>query len=485
MPCRQFFGPATAIALAAITGVATAKPAQQPTLVSVGDEAKIRFSAQLPWRSVGQGREIRIGQQVRCNEGCELSWGSRARATLGPGATVRVLSPRFVRFDADHVVRCPSLAVLAGEVRVAAPSDLPTVVETKSSKLLAVRTGSTDLIADGSRLVVAPVDASVSLRQGREWKPLSGAPLFELGADGQVRAEQRLSSPAWRLGQAHRPLALAADEPSAEVSLAWREVADAAAYKIEIARDHRFGQMVTREQLRDRSTHRVTLPEGRYFARVSAADADGLWSAPTTVMPLQVVRVALPDGGEISGAGDLVLPPATSLRLLGHDVLDVAIHERGFSRARRELHFFPERAQRLRVRLRGQPDTESSFMVYERALRADVQVSPANPTWPDDSVDVRVRLVDPSGRTDPQSVKPRLKVVMGGRDLPVHFRFDGKAWVTSISGQPIGRPELMRLEVDDGAGQVLGERFVEVVARSASGKLARPSPRRVRNAARR
>jgi hypothetical protein len=150
--------------------------------------------------------------------------------------------------------------------------------------------------------------------------------------------------------------------------------------------------------------------------------------------------------------------------MLDPDGLEVAMQTRSFSRARRDLNFSASRSATLRVRLTGRPDTASELRLEKRALRAAVQLTPVLPVWPDDSVAAKVRLVDPSGRTNPASIKPRIRVTVGNRAVPTSWSLDGGVWRAKIHGQTLPGPQVLRIEVDDENGVRLGENFVELVA---------------------
>jgi hypothetical protein len=441
----------------------------------------MRFG-QREWRAATEGRELAPGETIRCPHGCELSWGTEMRAVLERDAVVAVEAARFVRFTSSMALRCPVIALVAGAVTVEVAGEVPLIAQTSANDTAAIVGGRADIRRSGDGVAIAPAGASVSLRRGARWEALEGAALYHLAASG-VTGRERIAPPVWQVGSlSHRPLALATALPRADVSLAWTRVAHASAYHVEIARDEAFNDVVKRHVV-DASADQLTLSveEGAYHARSYSADGDGFWSTPSAALQIRVMRVALPTGGDVLGDGSIVLPKATTLRMLDHRGIDVALHDGGFFRASREITVGPAAAQRLRFRLTGDPASESTFIVRRRALRAEISFAPNNPTWPNDALKVRVKLNDPTGRVDTTTVKPRFTLRIGGRVVPAHFRFDGSHWVADVVGREIGSPQLLRLDVGDGAGDSLGRAYLEVVAAPRE-PVAKPAARRLERA---
>src|SRR5690606_37222888 len=129
-------------------------------------------------------------------------------------------------------------------------------------------------------------------------------------------------------------------------------------------------------------------------------------SAPSATTPLRVLRVALPDGCLVPEPGTVVLPAGTALRLLSVEGLEMSLGGLGFVPAAREIALHEGRVA-LRLRVKGEPATESAFTLEPRALKAAISMAPFAPIWPTDTVEIRVELRDPSGHHDLDRVAPR------------------------------------------------------------------------------
>jgi hypothetical protein len=75
--------------------------------------------------------------------------------------------------------------------------------------------------------------------------------------------------------------------------LTWNRVVGAAAYQVQIARDHAFTQIVVQSDLlpADQTPHYappVSLFNGDYFWRVQARSAAGVWGAWSAVTPFAI-----------------------------------------------------------------------------------------------------------------------------------------------------------------------------------------------------
>ncbi len=112
---------------------------------------------------------------------------------------------------------------------------------------------------------------------------------------------------------------------------AWRPVAGAAAYVVEVCRDPRCDRLVIRAaDLRAPAWHPEALPTGDFYWRVTAVSHSGLDGYPSRAVPSAilsgvldlgppVVVAALVGTGHVEDDGALVLGRGARIRLEGHD----------------------------------------------------------------------------------------------------------------------------------------------------------------------
>ena len=120
-----------------------------------------------------------------------------------------------------------------------------------------------------------------------------------------------------------------------------------------------------------------------------------------------------------------------------------------------------EPSHQLRLRLVGDPSSESRIELVRRAVRADIEIGPKWARWPIHPVDITVTMRDPAGQVDVAQVTPRLRVLLGLTELPVSWSHNGPVWSTRLAPRNVG-PTVVRVVAEDEFGNALGRHFLEV-----------------------
>jgi hypothetical protein len=89
-------------------------------------------------------------------------------------------------------------------------------------------------------------------------------------------------------------------------------------------------------------------------------------------------------------------------------------------------------------------------------------VGPKYATWPMDPVDLRIDLKDDHGNPLNPSIKPTMHVTIGIEPMPVEWVNEGTSFRAQIPAQTGRGPWVVRLEVLDQHGVIIGRDFVEV-----------------------
>jgi len=325
-------------------------------------------------------------------------------------------------------------------------------------------------------MIAASRRGAVRVCSGRSWADLGEAQAVTLRAGAApAAARPMLVAPAWSTilppGASVGPIAVA-DAARARVGAAWAPVTGAARYEVTVARDPACAEIVGRIDLpaEARWFSSAPLPVGTYYAQVRAIDADGLVGDTATPRRLRVVAVELPRGAVIAPGRRLVAPEGSHPRLSDPAGLEVAIDRGGFSRAGAELPSAGAPAT-VRLRMHGDPSSETRFALESRALHADVRMSPRLPRWPVDPIDITVEISDPTGLFDPAAFAPHLTVLVGIDEARVTWREDppsaggARIFRTRLAPRRVHGPTVVRVVVDDEAGGLLGRSFVEVASR--------------------
>lgn len=468
-----------AAVVASLTEGARAEPpSSAAVVVSSGAVVEVRTHKRHPWRPLGTGR-IGAGALVRCPTGCALQLASGPRLRLGAAAEVALVGPMFVRLGGadDAAERCEHVLVEQGAVDVERSGDAraPLLLENaRTGGLVAVGVGRTRFVAREDRTLVGVLDGSARVRgRDRLWSTLGPKTATTLRAGSSPTAPRPLVvAPGWLVtGQdaPAGPVALVDGAAPAPVGATWTAVPGAAAYRLDVARDRELTDAVADVRVGAGATRAATepLPPGRYFAAVVALDADGLESERSAVLPLRVVSAELPGGARLEGR-TVVVPDGRRVRLVDPGGLEVAVDRGGFVRAVPEIGA----GRALRIRLEGERASETPFAVEQRALRAEVELTPRLPRWPADPIDVAVDIADPSGRTPLADLEPRITVLVGITEVAARWEEDARGageghrvFRARLAPRKTAGPTVVRVLVADGDGAPIGRGFVEVDAR--------------------
>jgi hypothetical protein len=309
-------------------------------------------------------------------------------------------------------------------------------------------------------MVVVP-SGDAALKRGHAWTTLTPGRAYRV-LRNQVSERLAVAAPTWSAdGPDQRPIALAVSGPIGVVQAGWQPVVGAVSYTVEIASDPTFA-VVVKELVVESPQFQTALSEGRYWARVTSVDEDGMDAPSSLPRALRVVRVALPHSAFMPEPGTLVVPQQGVLRILDTEGIELSVDKSGFWPAPHVLHGPTRAFHRLRLRLVGDPRSTTMVRLERRALHAWVSMTPA-PSWPSDPVQVAVRLDDPSGRIEPSSVEPALEVLLAGKPIETIWERDGNVWRTHIRGRVLDAPSLLEVVARDDAGIPLGWGFLELV----------------------
>lgn len=466
---RHVFSVASLVALTTVSAHVVAAPIADPRLVDGHAAAKTRFHANLPFVALDHPRGLRIGEHLTCTSECKLQLHDGTTVALSPGAEVAGASPSFHRFGGEEMARrCIAIEVVAGEVAVERPaSPLPFVLLTGAGVVVTVEHGTARVATHDDRVAVVTAGEGAAFERGRRWERLAADQLHVVSRDGQRQSHPVVTAPTWAHDDPdHRPLGLAVEGPHSLVGGAWKPVDGAAQHVVEIATDATFATMTKRLELEGDATHfAASLPEGRYHARVTATDVEGMVSGTSPPIALRVLRAALPEDGFMPDPSVMVVPEDSTVRLLDGDDVQVSFDSRGFLPAPKTLPAPARDHHRVQIRLASDPSSVTEFRLEKRALQANVRMTPRLPAWPEDRIQAVVRLDDPSGHIDPETFVPALEVRIAGAPVAARWERHGATWRTSIDGRYLDGPSLVEVLAKDGRGKWLGWGFVEVVSR--------------------
>jgi hypothetical protein len=97
-----------------------------------------------------------------------------------------------------------------------------------------------------------------------------------------------------------------------------------------------------------------------------------------------------------------------------------------------------------------------------KGLRARVHVDPKAAFWPDDSVAVTVELYDARGRPIPESSDVKPTVTVNLEPVKLEWQRSGRVLRATVPPSAAPGPWVLRAEVRDGHGELIGRDFLEI-----------------------
>jgi hypothetical protein len=234
--------------------------------------------------------------------------------------------------------------------------------------LAALRGRPLEIDTEGGRVSAASRDTAVRAKKGRATVSVFDGSARVSSAGKEVRvpknhgtsfrraappAPPRALPPAPRW-TASSSVGLLLTEPGASRIVAgWDAVENSATYRIEMARDAEFRELVLREQVPAtvRAFRAEKLPPGAYFVRVRAIDHDdflGIASSPRAVVLVE----ATVDGGRVR-SDRIELGSSAEVRFARVDGLEIALDGGPFAKAPERVDLLERRARHLTLRVRG------------------------------------------------------------------------------------------------------------------------------------
>jgi hypothetical protein len=375
--------------------------------------------------------------------------------------------------DHTHVFLAQhTLVIIYGTAAKTRVSKTPPTVELEAGEvqagLSALRGEPAEVaVADGGRVTATSRDTVVERKQKRttvavfegKARVSSGGKAVDVprhfgtrfeGAEPPAPPRPLPPAPSWIEGGT--PPVVLAPEGAGLIATSWSAVPKAKAYRLEVARDADFHDLVVREEVPAdvRSFRAEKMPPGSYRVRVRAIDEEEYLGIASPVRAVEILAAQISGEGAALQTASVKANPYGTLALAPAQAAEVALDDGPFGAAPGEIDLLKQAPRVLRVRTpsgaSGEVPVEytkvgakvtSSFDSDKRALS------------------VRAAFFGLEGIDVPGRVKPSLRVRLGERveTAPLAKGPDG-AWVASIPvGDAVGDA---RLDVIDGRGSLLG-----------------------------
>jgi hypothetical protein len=204
---------------------------------------------------------------------------------------------------------------------------------------------------------------------------------------------------------------------------------------------------------------------------VAAIDSDGFVSTNLSKVPITVVGLELPGGATALPNDTIVVAPEQQLRLTYAEglTLTTADHRHGISATE---PFGLQGLDRAVILVHPTGGGEACSLTLVRRLPlVSAWVGPKLALWPDDAVALQVSFVDAFGRPPPPSVIPSVNVYVGVEPVVVDWEKHDDLWQAKLPAVHGSGPWVIRLEVTDQYGAIIGRDFAEIAEARAHRRL--------------
>jgi hypothetical protein len=453
----------TLVMPAAVTSLPTAR------LKSLNPDVKARPGGG-SWAPAAAGQALSTSSGVNTLESgrADIEFIDRTRVFLASNTLVIIYGTASQ--SAVSKTPPPAVEVQSGEVMAGLAALRGETVEVAIQGGGRVSASSRETIVQrkGERNTVGVYDGKATVKSGGKTVevPLNHGTRFT-GADPPAPPRPLPPAPVWDSAMA--PFVVAGTE-GGTIRADWAEVKDAKSYRVEIARDDAFRDLIAREEIAGsvRSFRAEKLPPGRYHVAVRAIDKDEYLG----VAAKREVNVVAIDRGAKAPAptsSEIAVNPYAVIGLNDGDrKLDFAIDDGPFGPMPKTLDLSKGAPDKLHFRPQGAGPAHAVVVRYT-PVGATVKAELAKDSK---TADVEIVFTGLEGIDIAERVGPVLRVTEGESTHSVALTSTGSRWLASVPAPAEGRA--VRLDVLDGRGTILGTSTLE---RLRSEALASPAPR--------
>jgi hypothetical protein len=397
-----------------------------------------------------------------------------AEIQLPDGGAIRV----FDNTEASILTNPQSLMLLPGKktttysvilrrglIEIDAPTESPprvaVAVGTPTDVRVVTLSGQSSVKVDGRNVIAVSHAGLTTVTQGSKLARLPNSVKRVYQGKTGFLDRPLLETTRWVGG---RRVWIAASGTSVPVAgYVWAPVQGAAGYLVAL-REHASHRTVTQSRVSGAEVESFpqALGPGRYEVDIAGIDSDGFVSCHRTKIPVTVVGIELPGGAVALPKDTVVVAAEQRVRLTYAEglTLTTADHRSGVPGTE---PFGLEGLDRAAILIHppGGGDTSTLTLVRREPL-VSTWVGPKLATWPDDSVLLQVNFVDQHGRPTPPNIEPAVHVLVGVDPVDVEWDKQGNLWQARLPPTKGTGPWVVRLEVVDQYGVVIGRDFAEI-----------------------
>lgn len=401
-------------------------------------------------------------------DGAEYQLPSQARLSLAPGSAVHLFPlPQQLQLAPGSKTTTYSLLLVSGRVDVTVPSKPKSAVLCNIGKIsVVVAAGQATLLTRGDEATVASASGEVRTLADKRWQTLTPGTLARFGGRGKGLPEPAAPAPEIAPGQR---LWFSPGEPVAISDISVNQVEVAEHYELRLrSADGSVQQLrAVRGGTRQQQAFAPVMP-GAYELAARSIDAEGIAGPWSKAEALRVVGVTLPPGAYAAG-GDIFVGRGQDVHFSNTEGLEMTYEGAGrYVPASEAVSLYRGETTVVSFRVKGSV-FPTSARLRPRSLYAQVELSPSRAVWPRDPIKVEVEVRTRDGAGVPAWLEPKTDVQLGIDSIPVEFTREGNRWVATVPPTDKPGPWVLRVQVADQFGSLLGHNFLEI-ARAA------PSP---------
>jgi hypothetical protein len=394
-------------------------------------------------------------------DGAEYQLPSQARLVLAAGAAVRVFpKPQQLQLAPGSKTTTYSFALVRGRVDVSVPAKPKSALLCSVGKVSAViGVGQAAILTHADDSTVASVDGDVRTLAADRWQTLAPGTLQHFSGERGTAPAPTVAAPALVSGQR---LWFSPGDPVAIAGIDLAKVDDAEHYELRLRAKDGSGEQLrsVRGSTRRSDAFAPVLP-GQYEVSARSVDAEGIAGRWATAESLRVVGVSLPPGGYAAG-GDIFIGKGQEVHFSNTDGLEMTYEGAGrYVPASQAVTLYRGETTVVSFRVPGSV-YPTSARLRPRSLYAHVELRPRRAVWPTDPIQIAVELRSKEGEAIPPWVEPKTEVKLGIEPIEVAFTRDGNRLVGTVPPTDKPGPWVLRVEVKDQFGALLGRNFIEI-----------------------
>lgn len=416
---------------------------------------------------VASGEVVRLrGQWMTKSQPAELRLPGGGRIIVHGGTDASLLTdPQALMLMPGKKTPTYSIILRRGLVDIDVPNESPArvavAVGAPGNIRLVTLTGQCSVRVDGRNVIAVGHTGLTTVSQGTKLVRLPNAVKRVFAGQAPPADVPLLDATRWIGGR--RVWIATTNQPVPVSGYVWAPVPGAVSYVVAL-RERGTHRLLSATTVNGPAVETLSLPlePGKYDLDVAAIDRDGMVSNKHTQLPIAVVGVALPGGAVVRPRDTVELAAEQQVRLTHAEgmTLTTASHRSGVAGSEPFGLDGLDRAAIL-IHPPGGGDTATLTLV-RRQPAVSVWVGPKLATWPDDPIQLQVSFVDDRGRPTPSSVESTVRVFVGVEQVEVQWDKQGSLWQARLPTMKGPGPWVVRLEVVDQYGVIIGRDFAEV-----------------------